>query len=98
MHTRVVASGFESDVVVGTALVNMYAKCGSLEDASKSFDKIPQRNAVSWNTMLSAFAHHGKPKEALQLFQQMQVEGVVPDRVTLVGILSACASEAALAE
>ncbi|KAJ7250553.1 hypothetical protein O6H91_19G018800 [Diphasiastrum complanatum] len=85
-------SEFESDLVVGTAIVTMYGKCGSLKDARKMFDKMLERNLVSWNAMIAAYTQHGYGKEALELFKQMQLEGLHPDKVTLVSILDACAS------
>uniref|UniRef100_UPI0040747504 Synthetic PPR-DYW protein n=1 Tax=synthetic construct TaxID=32630 RepID=UPI0040747504 len=90
IHAYVIKSGFESDVFVGSALIDMYAKCGSIEDARKVFDKMPERDVVSWNAMIAAYAQHGHGKEALQLFQQMQQEGVKPSEVTFTSILSAC--------
>jgi pentatricopeptide repeat protein len=81
---------FEADVYVGSALVDMYCKCGCLEDARKVFDQVPERNIVSWNAMLSGYAQHGLGKEALSLFEQMQQSGIMPNDVTFIGVLSAC--------
>eukprot|EP01018_Ginkgo_biloba_P002566 Gb_33727 [translate_table: standard] len=83
-------SGLQSDVFVGSALIDMYARSGSIEYARHLFDKMPQRNVVSWNAMIRGFAMHGRGKEALELFEQMQHSGTVPDHVTFVGVLSAC--------
>ncbi|KAK6944609.1 LOW QUALITY PROTEIN: Pentatricopeptide repeat [Dillenia turbinata] len=69
--------GLQNDVYVATALVDMYAKCGSLELALKVFKNMPHKNEVSWNAMITALAHHGRAKEALSLFEQMSIEGNV---------------------
>lgn len=88
--------GLESDIIVGTALVTMFGKCGSMAEARTMFDKMVTRNVVSWNAILAAYAQNGQGKEALQLFNQMQQEGMLPDKITFVNILSACASSASL--
>eukprot|EP00249_Psilotum_nudum_P024144 c29105_g13_i1 orf=356-1066(+) len=98
IHACIVASGFESDDAVATALVNMYSKCGSLADARTTFDKMPDRNVVSWNVMIAAYAHHGQGENALSLFREMILAGAIPDRVTFVSTLSACASQGSLFE
>lgn len=89
MHARII-SAFEPDVVLGSALVNMYSKCGSVENSKCMFDKIPQQNVVSWNTLIAAYTQSGKCREGLQLFQRMHLEGVLPTRITFVTVLDAC--------
>eukprot|EP01018_Ginkgo_biloba_P009791 Gb_07727 [translate_table: standard] len=89
-HDDVIRSGFQSDIIVGNALVDMYAKCGSIEDAWDVFDKMPRRDVVSWTTMIAGYAMHGRGKEALQLFEQMQTTATKPNHVTFIGVLSAC--------
>jgi pentatricopeptide repeat protein len=89
-HGLVIRSGLQSNVFVGSALVDMYAKCGSIETARSVFDTITQRGVVSWNVMIVGYAMHGCAMEALQMFHQMQQSGTNPDHVTLVGVLSAC--------
>eukprot|EP01018_Ginkgo_biloba_P001634 Gb_19896 [translate_table: standard] len=90
IHEEIIRGGFQRDVTVANALVDMYAKCGSIDNARDVFDKIHQRTVVSWNAIISGYAMHGCGKEALKLFEQMQQSGIKPDHVTLVGILSAC--------
>ena len=75
---------------MGNALIDLYAKCGTIEDTYKVFDKIPRRDVVSWTAMIMGHAIHGRGKEALNLFEQMRLSGTVPDRVIYVGVLSAC--------
>lgn len=98
VHSCITLFLLESDVILATSLVNMYGKCGRLETARSVFDTMLQRNVVSWNAMLSAYSQHGKGKEACQLCNHMQHEGVVPNYVTFASLLDACASQALLAE
>jgi pentatricopeptide repeat protein len=97
-HEQIIESGWESDVFVGSSLVDMYAKCGSMEDAERVFNKMLSRNVVTWNTMILGYVKCGQGSKALELFQQMQQEGVQSDPVTFVGVLNACASMVALEE
>eukprot|EP01018_Ginkgo_biloba_P005616 Gb_23023 [translate_table: standard] len=90
IHEKIIRSGFQSYIFVANALVDMYAKCGSIENARHLFDKIPQRDVVSWNAIISGYAMHGCGKEAIELFEQMQHSCTNPDHVTFVSVLSAC--------
>ncbi|KAJ7536557.1 hypothetical protein O6H91_12G073800 [Diphasiastrum complanatum] len=90
LHLDIIESGLDSDVVVGSTLVDMYAKCGRIEDARQVFNNMHERNVVSWNAMIAGYAQQGFGKEALALLEQMQREGIRPDEVTYVGVLSAC--------
>eukprot|EP01018_Ginkgo_biloba_P034077 Gb_04446 [translate_table: standard] len=96
IHDYIIKNGFDTDVSVRTALVDMYAKCGSIESARQLFDKMPKRDVVSWSAMISGYAQNGHANEALTLFHQMQLEHVKPNRVTLVSVLPACADIVAL--
>ena len=96
VHTHAREAGFESDVRVGNALVHMYAKCGSIDDARLAFDKMEERDVVTWNVMIGGLAEHGCGHEAYVLFQQMQLEGFKPNAITYMSILNACASAGAL--
>eukprot|EP01018_Ginkgo_biloba_P025610 Gb_06572 [translate_table: standard] len=90
IYAHIMKSGFEADVIVGNALVDMFAKCGSIEDARRVFNKMSEHNLVSWNTILVGYAQHGQGKNVLDLFQQMQWAGTKPDGITFVAVLSAC--------
>lgn len=90
IHVHVLKMGFISDVFAGNSLINMYAKCGSIEDAGHAFSEVPERSVVSWSAMIGGLAQHGQGKEALDLFNAMLKEGVAPNHVTLVSVLSAC--------
>ncbi|XP_057948745.1 pentatricopeptide repeat-containing protein At3g14730-like isoform X2 [Malania oleifera] len=78
------------DVFVNNAVMDMYAKCGSLRDAHLVFDKMINKDVVSWNIMILSYAMHGDGGKALDMFSSMCKEQLKPDEVTFVGILSAC--------
>lgn len=91
VHACSVRACLESDVVVGSALVDMYSKCGRLDYALRFFNAMPVKNSYSWNSMISGYARHGQGEEALKLFENMKLDGKTPpDHVTFVGVLSAC--------
>ncbi|KAJ7551429.1 hypothetical protein O6H91_06G015100 [Diphasiastrum complanatum] len=91
LHSEIIKRGFQSDVVVCSTLVDMYAKCGCTEDARELLDNMSERDVVSWTAMIAGYAQNGLAQEALALFEQMQREGTKPDEVTYISILSACA-------
>jgi pentatricopeptide repeat protein len=90
VHAYTIKVGFEPWVVVGNALVGMYAKCGSIDEACNVFEEMPERDMISWTTLISGYAQHGCGKEALQIFEQMQDKGIKPNDITFVAVLSAC--------
>ncbi|XP_074589082.1 pentatricopeptide repeat-containing protein At4g14850-like [Curcuma longa] len=90
IHVHVLKMGNMFDVFTGNALVNMYAKCGSIDDASLAFSEIPEKGVVSWSAMIGGLAQHGHGKQALALFSQMIDDGVPPNHITLTSVLSAC--------
>ncbi|KAL4195298.1 hypothetical protein AMTRI_Chr05g63940 [Amborella trichopoda] len=79
------------DLLVGNALVNMYAKCGCLYEAKRIFDSMKEKNVVSWNAMIGGFAQANSGTEALALFEEMRLVGPTPNGFTMVSVLSACA-------
>ncbi|KAK8561040.1 hypothetical protein V6N13_026470 [Hibiscus sabdariffa] len=91
IHGYLRRSGVECDVVIRTALVDMYGKCGSVERAYEVFKDMPKKDTLAWTAMISAFAQHGYSKEAFNTFEEMEAEGVKPNHVTFLGLLSACA-------
>ncbi|XP_077225291.1 pentatricopeptide repeat-containing protein At5g16860-like [Tasmannia lanceolata] len=97
VHSLVCSHGFESNVFVCNALVTMYGRCGSMEDAHQVFDEMCQRridDVVSWNSMVAAYVQSGDWNRALETFARMTVreEAKRPVVVSLVSILPACAS------
>ncbi|XP_059070131.1 pentatricopeptide repeat-containing protein At3g24000, mitochondrial isoform X2 [Cryptomeria japonica] len=96
VHALAVHSGFDLDVIVGSALVDTYVKCGSVENGRRLFDRMPCRNVVSWTAMIVGYAQRGHGIEALRLYLQMQRDGINVDEYTVAGVLGACSSLAAL--
>ncbi|XP_010518772.1 PREDICTED: pentatricopeptide repeat-containing protein At5g04780-like [Tarenaya hassleriana] len=90
IHVHVLKFGFISDGFAGNSLVNMYAKCGSIEDADRAFSEIPERGIISWSAMIGGLAQHGHGQKALEMFELMLEDGVAPNHITLVSVLSAC--------
>lgn len=89
-HIQLIKHGLDSDPFVTNAIIDMYAKCGSFEDACKTFNTTTWRDIVCWNSVISTYAHHGEAEGALQIFKRMLKEGMKPNYVTFVGLLSAC--------
>ncbi|XP_020586065.1 pentatricopeptide repeat-containing protein At3g53360, mitochondrial-like [Phalaenopsis equestris] len=90
-HCRMLKLLFDANVVVGSALIDMYAKCGWLNYALRVFSRMPSVNLVSWNSMVVGYAQHGFGMNALEMFDRMEEEGILPNEITYIGILSACA-------
>ncbi|KAH7443713.1 hypothetical protein KP509_02G047700 [Ceratopteris richardii] len=78
------------DIVVGTAVVDMYAKCGMLENAQKTFDELAVQNVVSWTALITGYAQNGSGEKALYCFEQMRRDGLSPNESTFSCILKAC--------
>lgn len=80
------------------SMIFMYSKCGSMKDAVKVFEKMKTRDVISYNTLISGFATHGHGTEACKLVLRMVEEGIEPDRVTYIGVLTACSHAGLLEE
>lgn len=89
-HAGLIRNGFGSDVVANTALVDFYSKWGRIEDARNVFDRMPQKNVISWNALISGYGNHGRGSEAVDLFERMVHQGMVPNHVTFLAVLSSC--------
>ena len=87
LHSRLTSASSCLDVVLGTALVNMYGKCGSFEDASIVFGNIMSRDVILWNAMIEIYVKYGQGSEAIKLFEEMVVMGSIPTKVTFINIL-----------
>lgn len=90
VHDSVQRNRYNCSIRVSNALVNMYAKCGCLDEAMSIFHGMKERNSVSWSTMIHGLGIHGYGEKALQLFSRMTREGFSPNKVTFIGILCAC--------
>ncbi|XP_076930261.1 pentatricopeptide repeat-containing protein At3g57430, chloroplastic-like [Bidens hawaiensis] len=93
IHGAVIKHGYDqSSVTVSNTLINFYGKCGSLDDALKVFDKMPQRDQVSWNTLIASLCRLEEWELALGMFRRMQFDRVVPNSFTLVSVAVACSN------
>ncbi|CAI0380894.1 unnamed protein product [Linum tenue] len=90
LHQLVKKQELETNVSVSNALIDMYAKCGSIELAEDVFEKLPGKTVVSWTSIISALAYHGRATDALKFFSTMKEEGVRPNSLTFTAVLSAC--------
>ncbi|KAL6317451.1 hypothetical protein AAG906_030204 [Vitis piasezkii] len=83
---------------ITSALIDMYAKCGSILDAKSVFDSEVEKDVPLWNAMISAFSVHGMARNAFAVFEQMELLGILPDHITFVSLLSACARDGLVEE
>ncbi|XP_022891960.1 pentatricopeptide repeat-containing protein At5g66520-like [Olea europaea var. sylvestris] len=90
IHSYVKKLRLPLSVKLGTALIDMYVKCGRLDLADEVFDEMPNRDVVTWNAMISGYAMNGSGDCALEMFNQMQKVGVRPDHVTFISLFTAC--------
>ncbi|XP_024539421.1 pentatricopeptide repeat-containing protein At4g18520, chloroplastic-like [Selaginella moellendorffii] len=87
-------AGCESDAFVGAALVDLYTRCGSMDNARHVFDKLHSPGAVSWTSMIAGYAQKGQCEVAIQEFYRMQLEGCLPVTQTYIAALKACSGQA----
>ncbi|KAK6922467.1 Pentatricopeptide repeat [Dillenia turbinata] len=92
IHSLVIKTIFDRDIVVANALIDMYAKCGNIQNARLVFDMMTERDEVSWNAMISGYSMHGLSVEALSIFEMMKESACKLNKLTFVGILSACSN------
>lgn len=91
IHCCIVKSGLDGSVVVGTALIDMYSKCGRMKESERVFQSLDRKNIITWNSMISGYALNGDSTKVIQLFQQLvMAKMLMPDSVTFLNILSAC--------
>ncbi|KAJ6745534.1 hypothetical protein OIU74_028253 [Salix koriyanagi] len=90
VHGRIVKSGLGRNKSLNNNLMGMYSKCGKLKEVCLLFAKMTHRDVISWNTMISCFVLKGMYREALDLFDEMLLSGVLPDEITMVSLFSTC--------
>jgi len=90
IHGVVKREGWELDVILGTALIDMYGKCGRLEEGVSVFWSMKERNVFTWNAVVKGLALAKSGQEAIWWFNRMEKEGVRADEVTVLAVLSAC--------
>ncbi|KMZ59197.1 Pentatricopeptide repeat-containing protein [Zostera marina] len=96
VHAHFLRSSFSADVFFHTSVLNMYAKCRSMDDAKKVFDEMADRNVVAWTAMITGYSQNDRPREALDLFVKMMSSkngGVLPDRFTFGSVLKAAGGD-----
>ncbi|KAL2328776.1 hypothetical protein Fmac_022203 [Flemingia macrophylla] len=94
IHGYALVTGVEEDIYVRSALVDMYAKCGFISEATSLFSRMAEKNTVTWNSIIFGFANHGYCQEAIELFNQMEKEGSAKlDHLTFTAALTACSHD-----
>lgn len=96
IHGYAIRHGFDADVYIGSSLIDMYAKCASVEHSLSAFYLLPKRDAISWNSIIAACVQNGKFDEGLRFFRQMLKENVKPMHVSFSSVIPACAHLTAL--
>ncbi|KAK9052592.1 hypothetical protein SSX86_029221 [Deinandra increscens subsp. villosa] len=89
LHLYINEQGININLIVATALIDMYVKCGNITEALKVFNSMQTKDILAWNTMLIGLGMHGHANDAQLLFKQMQVEGIVPNDITFVAMFGA---------
>ena len=90
IHRAIAEENLQLNLALKNALLDMYAKCGSMSDAIHLFDEMSERNVISWSTMIAGYAINGDGTQALAMAERMREEGVEPNHVTHLAVLSAC--------
>ncbi|CAD6246246.1 unnamed protein product [Miscanthus lutarioriparius] len=89
-HAIAIKAMLESGVSFSNALMTMYSKCGNVGESELVFINLRTKDIVSWNTIIAAYAQHGKYQKVIALFHEMEVTGLIPDDITFLSVLSAC--------
>lgn len=90
IHDYIMKNRWELDLILGTALIDMYGKCGRIEEGLKVFHSMEKKNNFTWNAVINGLALAKNGEQAIWWFNRMEQEGFKVDHVTLVGVLSAC--------
>lgn len=96
LHSCAMKMGVGDDIFVSCGLIDMYSKCGSIEDAQCVFDLMPEKTTVGWNSIIAGYALHGYSEEALSMYQEMRDSGVNMDHFTFSIIIRICTRLASL--
>ncbi|KAL0756248.1 hypothetical protein Bca101_093916 [Brassica carinata] len=98
LHRKACDVRCEGSVYVGNALIDMYAKCGSLENAVSVFNGMRKRDVTTWNSMIMGYGVHGKGIDAISFFREMVTFGVRPNAITFLGLLLGCSHQGLVKE
>ncbi|XVF06245.1 hypothetical protein REPUB_Repub06bG0031100 [Reevesia pubescens] len=91
LHGCIFRRGLDMNLILSTAIVDLYSKCGALKEATFVFERMKDRNVITWTAMLVGLAQNGHAEDAIKLFGQMQEEGVAANSITLVSLVHSCA-------
>lgn len=89
-HSQIIKLGFNINAIVSSALLDMYAKRGSICESQRVFAEAPQKNHLAWTAIISAYARHGDYESVMNWFEKMEREGVKPDSITFLSVIAAC--------
>ncbi|XP_010549168.1 PREDICTED: pentatricopeptide repeat-containing protein At3g56550 [Tarenaya hassleriana] len=98
MHRIAIDTNCESSIYVRNALIDMYAKCGSLKDAVSIFDGMQKRDVLTWNSIIAGHGVHGHGGKAIEFFRKMVSSGMKPNGITFLGLLSGCSHQGLVRE
>ncbi|PIA34259.1 hypothetical protein AQUCO_03800089v1 [Aquilegia coerulea] len=90
IHSMALKCGINQDNFVGSALVDVYCKCGNIGDGRMAFDELSEDNMAAWNAMIMGYAQHGYVEEVFKLFNEMIILGINVDEITCLGFLYSC--------
>lgn len=96
VHGLVFKSGFAPDTYIQNSLINFYCNCEQMGYARKVFDEMPDRDVVSWTSVINGFVDNKRPLDGLRVFKKMEMDGFEPNEVTVISVLRACAETGAL--
>ncbi|KAJ0089522.1 hypothetical protein Patl1_13104 [Pistacia atlantica] len=88
-HSHIIKLGLNTDPVVSGALLDMYAKRGSIYESQRVFSETPEKSQFAWTAIISAYARHGDYESVMNWFKKMEKEGVRPDSITFLSVLTA---------
>lgn len=88
---KAVELGYGNDVFVGSSMLNLYVKCGKMNEAMVAFEKMQRKDLVCWSSMINGLVFNGQPREAVDAYKRMKKEGIDADEVVMMGLIQACA-------
>ena len=92
IHGQSIVNDFDKDLYVTNSIIDMYVKCGLINDAERVFERSSDKSVTTWSSMIKGYAQHHRIEEAFSLFDKMQINGIMPNNVTFICILKACSS------
>lgn len=90
IHSLALKSGMSQDNFVESAVIDVYCKCGTVDEAAKTFSNVSKNNLAAWNAMVMGYAQHGRYHEVFELFNKMSQLGIQHDEITYLGVLKSC--------